>query len=92
MNKAELIDAVAASTQLKKTQVELALEGLVEVITAALAKGDEVKLVGFGTFSVSERGERQGRNPATGESVTIAPRTVAAFKPGRTLRGAVRGD
>ncbi len=86
MNKAELIEAVAASADLPKASATRAVEAVVDAITATLKKGDQVALVGFGTFAVKERPARAGRNPKTGESITIAAAKVPAFKPGKGLK------
>ncbi|MCP2041449.1 DNA-binding protein HU-beta [Neisseria sp. HSC-16F19] len=90
MNKTELIEKMAAWPGLDKKQAKTALDALEAVVTDALAKGEDVALVGFGTFSVAERAERQGRNPATGESITIAAGRTVKFKAGKTLKDAVR--
>lgn len=86
MNKAELIEAVAASADLPKASATRAVEAVVDAITAALKNGDQVSLVGFGTFAVKARPARAGRNPKTGESITIAAAKVPAFKPGKGLK------
>ncbi|MGE4659988.1 MAG: HU family DNA-binding protein [Arenicellales bacterium] len=89
MNKADLIDAVAAKTGLGKSQAGSAVESVLDVITEALTRGDSVSLVGFGIFSVSERAGRMGRNPRTGESIAIAPSRAPKFKAGKGLKDAV---
>ena len=89
MNKAELIDAIAEAADLTKTEAARALDGLVEAITGALKKGETVSLVGFGSFLVKERAERQGRNPQSGESITIAAARIPSFKAGKALKDAV---
>ena len=86
MNKAELITAIANNTDLTKAQAGTALDGLVNVVTDAPSSGQKVTVLGFGTFSTAERAARPGRNPATGEAIQIAAKTVAKFKPERTLR------
>ncbi len=86
MNKAELIDKVAQKTKLTKTQSEMLLDAALEVIAKAVAKGEEVKLVGFGTFSMSARQSRKGRNPKTGTQVHIPATKVPKFKPGKDFR------
>ena len=91
MNKTELIDAVATRSNTTKAQTTAMLNGLIEVIQANMANGDNVQLVGFGTFSVSDRADREGRNPATGESMTIPAKKVVKFKPGVALSEAVAG-
>lgn len=85
MNKAELIEAVAVRSNATKAQTATMLDGLLEVIQKTLTGGNNVQLVGFGTFSVTERAGREGRNPATGESMTIPAKKVVRFKPGKTL-------
>jgi DNA-binding protein HU-beta len=85
MNKTDLIDAVATRSNTTKAQTTTMLNGLLEVIQKSLAGGDNVQLVGFGTFSVTERAGREGRNPATGKSMTIPAKKVVKFKPGKTL-------
>ena len=86
MNKAQLVELVAEKTKTTKTQSELILDATLKVIQDTLKKGDEVKLVGFGTFSKSVRKPRQGRNPKTGESVKIPKSYVPRFKPGKDLK------
>ena len=87
MNKAELIDAIAASAGLSKADAKRALDGFVSATTGALSKGDTISLVGFGSFSVSERAARDGRNPQTGAVIKIAAKKVAKFKAGADLNG-----
>lgn len=89
MNKSELIDSIAASADLPKAAAGRALDAALEAVTAALAKGDSVALVGFGTFSVRERAARAGRNPQTGETIQIAAANIPAFKAGKALKDAV---
>ncbi len=89
MNKSELIDAVASNAGLTKASAGDAVEAALGAITGALSSGDSVALVGFGTFSVRERGARTGRNPRTGESIQIAASRVPAFKAGKALKDAV---
>ncbi len=89
MNKAELIEAIAEAAGLNKTQAGLALDGLVDAITNELKEGRSVSLVGFGSFLVKERAERQGRNPQSGESITIAAAKIPSFKAGKALKDAV---
>ena len=88
MNKTELIDAVATRSNTTKAQTTSVLNELLETIQKALAEGDGVQLVGFGTFSVTERASREGRNPATGKAMTIAAKKVVKFKPGKSLADA----
>ena len=90
MNKTELIAAVAEKTGLKKTESEKAVAAAIEAITEALAKGDKVALVGFGTFGVKERAARVGRNPQTKEEIQIAASKAPAFKAGKALKDAVQ--
>ena len=90
MNKADLVKKIASSADLTKAQAATALDTAVKSITTALRKGDRVALMGFGTFSVSRRKARNGRNPQTGPTLRIAARKVAKFTPGRELKKAVR--
>jgi DNA-binding protein HU-beta len=90
MNKGELVESMANAAGISKAAAERALTGLLDSISGALAKGDKVTLVGFGTFSVSKRSARQGRNPQTGAAINIPARTVARFKPGSKLADAVK--
>ena len=85
MNKAQLIDAIAEKAGLTKADSKKALEAFVETGGETLNAGDKVALVGFGTFSVSERGERTGRNPQTGKTITIPAKKVVKFKAGAEL-------
>lgn len=89
MKKVELVEAVANSTGLTKADATRAIDATFKAITEALAKGDKVPLVGFGTFSVSERAAREGHNPRTGEKVTIAACKSPKFKAGSALKDAV---
>lgn len=90
MNKNELIDSVALATNLKKNDAETAVDAVFESITAALKNGDEVRLIGFGTFSVSERAASEGRNPRTGEKMMIAASKQPKFRAGKGLKEAIR--
>jgi DNA-binding protein HU-beta len=90
MNKAELIEAIADSADLTKADAARALDGMIDAITAALQKGETVSLVGFGSFLVKERAERQGRNPQTGDSITISAAKIPSFKAGKALKDAVQ--
>lgn len=90
MNKAELIDKVSRKTTLTKTQSEEALDAALEVITRAVSKGDEVKIVGFGTFSRGTRKARSGRNPKTGTQIEIPATRVPKFRPGKDFRDIVK--
>ena len=89
MNKADLVDKIAAGAGISKTQAAIAIDTAVGSITASLKKGDRVALIGFGTFSISQRKARNGRNPQTGVTIKIAARKVAKFTPGAELRKAV---
>jgi DNA-binding protein HU-beta len=89
MNKADLIDKIAAASGISKAAAATAIDTTVDSVTAALRKGDRVALIGFGTFSVSQRKARNGRNPQTGATIKIAARKVAKFTPGAELRKAV---
>jgi len=89
MNKAELIDAVASAANLSKAEAGRAVDAVVDTITDALKKGQQVSVVGFGTFSVKHRAARQGRNPKTGDTIEIAASNVPGFKAGKALRDAV---
>ncbi|WP_277601372.1 HU family DNA-binding protein [Sphingobium algorifonticola] len=89
MNKQDLISAVADSSGLSKSDTIKAVEGVFEAVTSALKKGDEVRLVGFGTFSVSKRKASTGRNPRTGETMTIKASSQPKFKAGKGLKDAV---
>lgn len=91
MNKAELIDALATRTDLTKADAGRAIDGLTEIITETLTKGDTVSLIGFGNFSVGERAARTGRNPKTGEELTIAASKAPKFSAGAKLKAAVNG-
>lgn len=90
MNKAELITTVAGKTKTEKKTVTDILEAITSVITDTLVNGDSVKLVGFGTFEVTERAAREGRNPKTGESVHIDASKAPKFKAGSALKAAVK--
>jgi DNA-binding protein HU-beta len=87
MNKAELIAHIADNAEIAKTQANAALDAFIEAVTKALKKGDKVTLVGFGTFSVSKRAARMGRNPQTGAAIKIKAKKVAKFKAGKELSG-----
>ena len=89
MNKNDLVAAVASRTGLSKSDAAKAIDGTVDAITAALQGGGEVRLVGFGTFSVSHRKATTGRNPRTGEKINIAATNVPKFKSGKALKAAV---
>ncbi len=89
MNKAQLIDAMAETAGLTKADAKKALDAFVSATTGALKGGDRVALIGFGSFSVTERSARTGRNPQTGKEITIAAKKVVKFKAGAELAGAV---
>ena len=91
MNKTELIEIVAKEADITKVAAEKALAATIGAITKAVAKGDAVTLVGFGTFSSSKRAARTGRNPQTGKELKIAATTVPKFKAGATFKTAVAG-
>lgn len=89
MNKSELVDAISTKSGLSKADSSKALNGVVDSIIEALKSGDSVALVGFGTFSVKHRPQRDGRNPQTGKTITIAARNVPTFKAGKAFKEAV---
>ena len=89
MNKSELVDSIAQSAGLTKEQAAKAVNAFTESVQGALQRGDDVVLVGFGTFSVKERKARTGRNPKTGEEIQIAASKVPSFKAGKGLKEAV---
>ena len=89
MNKNDLVAAVAAQAELSKTDAAKAVDAVFQAITEALQKKDEVRLVGFGTFSVAERATTEGRNPRTGEKITIPASKQPKFKAGKGLKDAV---
>lgn len=90
MNKQELVAAIAAGSGLTKVDSEKALSTTIEAITGALAKGESIQLIGFGTFSISDRAARTGRNPQTGKEIQIAAKKVVKFKTGKALDEAVQ--
>ncbi len=90
MNKTELIEMVAEKAGLTKKDSEKALNAIMDGITETLARGEKVQLVGFGTFEVRSRKEREGRNPSTGETIKIAAQNVPAFKAGKALKDTVK--
>ena len=90
MNKTELVDRIAARSDLSKAAAKKALDATTEAIKAALVAGDKVQLVGFGTFSVNERPARQGINPATKQKINIPAKKVAKFKAGAELNDAIK--
>lgn len=89
MNKGELIDVVADDAGLSKADATRTVDAVITAITKALKKGDQVALVGFGTFAVKNRAARQGRNPRTGETIQISASKVPGFKAGKALKDAV---
>ncbi|WP_176585913.1 HU family DNA-binding protein [Priestia megaterium] len=90
MNKTELVDAVATQAELSKQDAKKAVEALFETISNTLAKEEKIQLIGFGTFEVRERAARTGRDPQTGEEITIPASKVPVFKPGKELKAAVK--
>ncbi len=90
MNKSELVDLVAEKAGMSKKDGEKAVKAVFESITDGLVNGEKVQLVGFGTFEVRQRKEREGRNPATGETIKIKALKVPAFKPGKALKEKVK--
>ncbi len=89
MNKSELIDLIAVKSGLSKADAGKAVDGFVDTVTETLAQGEQVTLVGFGSFLVRERSARTGRNPQTGEPMDIAASKIPAFKAGKSLKDAV---
>jgi DNA-binding protein HU-beta len=87
MNKAQLIERLSQKTKLTKIQSELVMDAALEIIQKTVSKGEEVKIVGFGTFSSVQRKARKGRNPKTGETVDIPRSKVPRFKPGKEFKG-----
>ena len=92
MTKKELISAIAEKTEMTKKDTELMVNTLIETVSESLVNGEEVAISGFGNFSVKERAERTGRNPQTGEAITIAASKVPAFKASKTLKDAIKGE
>jgi DNA-binding protein HU-beta len=89
MNKAELINSVAEATKLSHADADRAVQAVLQSISGALSRGDQVVLVGFGTFTVKQRAARTGRNPQTGQTIQIAASRVPGFKAGKALKDAV---
>ena len=89
MNKTDLVNAIAEKAEVSKKDSEKALKAFVDVVTSELQKGGKIQLVGFGTFEVSERAAREGRNPRTGETMNIAACKAPRFKAGKALKDAV---
>jgi DNA-binding protein HU-beta len=90
MNKAQLIDAIANDSKMTKADAKKALDSFITATTKALKKGDRVALVGFGSFAVSKRSARTGRNPQTGKAINIPAKKVVRFKPGSELTGTIK--
>jgi DNA-binding protein HU-beta len=90
MNKSELIDAIVKETKETKVSANANLDAFIKVVTNTLKKGDDIILVGFGTFKVAKRAARTGRNPQTGKAIKIAAKKVAKFKAGASLKKAVK--
>ncbi len=90
MNKAELIEKVAAETEATKAQTERMLDATIDIIRKSVKKGDEVKLVGFGTFTKAKRKARKGRNPQTGKEIKIPAAWYPKFRPGAEFKAIVR--
>lgn len=91
MNKADIIDKISTEAEITKVQAEVALSSILDAITGALQDGEKVTLVGFGSFSVTERAERIGRNPQTGAELKIAASSSVKFAAGKELKEAVKG-
>jgi DNA-binding protein HU-beta len=92
MRKQELVKAVAGQTKMPEGQVNSVVQATFDAIQDSLAKGEEVTITGFGSFRISERGAREGRNPQTGERIMIGARKSPSFRPGTQLKRAVGGD
>ena len=90
MNKAELINAIVAKSEMSKKDADVALSAVIDSIKDALKAGEKVQIVGFGTFSVKERAARTGKNPATGETIEIAASKVPAFAAGKALKDEIQ--
>ena len=90
MNKAELITTVAQAADINKADAERVITAFADTVQAVLKNGDSVTLVGFGTFAAGQRAEREGRNPATGEAITIAAAKTVKFKAGKTLKDSIQ--
>ena len=90
MNKAELINAIVAKSEMSKKDADVALNAVIDSIKDALKAGEKVQIVGFGTFSVKERAARTGKNPATGETIEIAASKVPAFAAGKALKDEIQ--
>ena len=90
MNKTQLIDAMSSKSGLSKKDTALALDAFTQTVTETLSKKESVSLIGFGTFSTSDRAAREGRNPSTGDVIQIAATTIAKFKVGAVLKNSIR--
>ena len=91
MNKTQLVEVVAQKTELKKKDAEAAVNAVFEAVAEGLAAGDKIQVLGFGTFEVHERAAREGRNPATGEKITIAAAKYPAFSASKALKDRLNG-
>ncbi|MGL4600231.1 MAG: nucleoid-associated protein HU-beta [Plesiomonas sp.] len=91
MNKSQLIDKIATDADISKAAAGRALDAFIDSVTDTLKSGDQVALVGFGTFAVRERAARTGRNPQTGKEIAIEAAKVPGFRPGKTLKDAING-
>lgn len=92
MNKQELVSIMAEKAELKKGQAEAALNAFIDTVSETLKEGEKIQLIGFGSFEVRERAERKGKNPQTGEEITIAAAKVPAFKVGKALKDAIKNS
>ena len=92
MNKTELVAAIAEKTELSRKDAEKALKAFTDVVAEELKKGEKIQLVGFGTFEVSERAAREGRNPQSGETIVIPASKAPKFKAGKALKDLVNGN
>lgn len=92
MNKSDVIEHIAQQADISKASAGRALEAVLDAVRSSLQKGEEVAIVGFGTFSVTEREARTGRNPRTGEALEIAAAKVPKFRPGKGLRDAINEE
>jgi len=92
MKKADIVDSIAAKIGVPKAQVQQMVDDVFDLIAEGLARGEKIDLRGFGTFSVRESAARQGRNPQTGEAISIPARTVPGFKPGKELKEKVNAN
>ena len=89
MNKTQLVQSVAETAEISQTDAKRAVDAVLKTVTSSLAEGEQIALVGFGTFSVRDRAARTGRNPQTGKAIEIPAAKVPAFKPGKALKDAV---